>query len=108
MFPFVFHLSSHSIKLRTLILQRGLADRSAVVTKECLKLMKDEWLTKCCNGDSVEFLKYLDVETYELVGESVMKALLEAGLIQLHDGESIQQFISSGCETTTGGESRSS
>ncbi|KAL6337998.1 hypothetical protein AAG906_007804 [Vitis piasezkii] len=57
-----------NIKVRTIILQRGLTDRSAAVTKECLKLLKDEWLVKCCNGDPIELLKYLDVETYELVG----------------------------------------
>ncbi|XP_024027483.1 condensin complex subunit 3 isoform X2 [Morus notabilis] len=95
-----FPLQSHSIKLRTVILQRGLADRSAVVSKECLKLMKDKWLTKCCNGDPIEFLKYIDVETYELVGESVMRALLEAGLIQIRDGQSIGRYILSECETT--------
>lgn len=55
--------------------------------------MKDGWLTKCCNADPVEFLKYLDVETYELVGESVMGSLLEAGSIQLNNGASIQQYI---------------
>lgn len=64
--------------------------------------MKDEWLTKCCNGDPVEFLKYLDVETYELVGESVMGSLLEAGSIQLNDGSSIQQYIVSGSERPEG------
>lgn len=64
--------------------------------------MKDGWLTKCCNGNPVEFLKYLDVETYELVGESVMRALLEAGLIQLQECESIQQYISSNSETSEG------
>ncbi|KAL6323879.1 hypothetical protein AAG906_005876 [Vitis piasezkii] len=36
-----------SIKVRTIILQRGLVDRSAAVTKECVKLLKDEWLVKC-------------------------------------------------------------
>ena len=34
-----------------------------------------------------------DVETYELVGESVMEALLKAGSVQLHDDQRIQQFI---------------
>ena len=82
-----------SIKLRTTILQRGLADRSASVTKECLKLLKDEWLVKCCNGDAIELLKFLDVETYELVGESVMEALLKEGLVKVQDGQSIQQFL---------------
>ncbi|KAL5574585.1 hypothetical protein UlMin_016284 [Ulmus minor] len=90
-----FPLQSLSIKHRTVILQRGLADRSVAVSKQCLKLMKDEWLAKCCNGDPVELLKYLDVETYESVGESVMGALLEAGLIHISDDESIQQYISS-------------
>ncbi|KAA8547692.1 hypothetical protein F0562_004121 [Nyssa sinensis] len=51
-----FPLQSLSIKLRTIILQRGLADRSAAVTKECLKLMKDEWLVKYCNGYPIELL----------------------------------------------------
>lgn len=83
-----------SIKLRTIILQRGLGDRSLAVSNECLKLMKDEWLIKCCNGDPAELLKYLDVETYELVGDAVMGALLRAGLVNLRDGGSIQQYIS--------------
>ncbi|KAF4360975.1 hypothetical protein F8388_016784, partial [Cannabis sativa] len=96
-----FPLQSLSIKLRTVILQRGLADRSTVVVKECIRMMTDEWLNKCCNGNPVQFLKYLDVETYETVGESVMQVLLEAGLIQLHDTESIQQYISSHNETST-------
>ncbi|KAI9396155.1 hypothetical protein POPTR_004G085500v4 [Populus trichocarpa] len=88
-----FPLQSLSIKLRTVILQRGLADRSAAVAKECLKLMRDEWLSKCCNDDPIELLKYLDVETYELVGESVMEALLKDGLIKLHGDRSIRQYI---------------
>ncbi|XP_021670919.2 uncharacterized protein LOC110657836 isoform X2 [Hevea brasiliensis] len=90
-----FPLQSLSIKLRTVILQRGLADRSVAVSKECLKLMRDEWLSKCCNDDPVGLLKYLDVETYESVGESVMVALLQDGLVKLHDGQSIRQCISS-------------
>ncbi|KAM1061153.1 hypothetical protein FF1_025679 [Malus domestica] len=98
-----FPLQSLSIKHRTLILQRGLADRSVAVSNECLKLMKDEWLNKCCKGDPLELLKYLDVETYELVGESVACALLKDGLIKLHDGESIRHYISSADERTEGG-----
>ncbi|KAK3030600.1 hypothetical protein RJ639_039686 [Escallonia herrerae] len=97
-----FPLQSLSIKLRTIILQRGLADRSTGVAKECLKLMKDEWLVKCCNGDPLELLKYLDVETYELVGESVMGALLKAGLVKVQDGQSIKQFLASTNNTTEG------
>ena len=57
-----------------------------------MKLLKDEWLVKCRNGDPIE-LRSLDVETYELVGESVMEALLKAGAVQLQDDQSIQQFI---------------
>ncbi|KAK2990733.1 hypothetical protein RJ640_003801 [Escallonia rubra] len=98
-----FRLSGSScIKLRTIILQRGLADRSTGVAKECLKLMKDEWLVKCCNGDPLELLKYLDVETYELVGESVMGSLLKAGLVKVQDGQSIKQFLASTNNTTEG------
>jgi condensin complex subunit 3 len=55
--------------------------------------MRDEWLSKCCNDDPIELLKYLDVETYELVGESVMEALLKDGLIKLHGDRSIWQYI---------------
>lgn len=55
--------------------------------------MTDEWLTKCCHDNPVELLKYLDVETYERVGESVMGALLGANLLKLHDGESIRHYI---------------
>lgn len=102
--PNFFSVPSHfnSIKLRTTILQRGLADRSTAVTKECLKLMKDEWLVKSCNGDPIKLLKYLDVETYELVGESVMWALLKAGLVKVLDGQSINQFLVSTTDTTEG------
>ncbi|KAL6959607.1 hypothetical protein U1Q18_039761 [Sarracenia purpurea var. burkii] len=97
-----FPLQSLSIKLRTIILHRGLADRSVAVTKECLKLLKDDWLVKCCNGDPIELLKYLDVETYESVGESVMGALLKEGLAKVKDGQSIQQFISFNSDTIEG------
>ncbi|OMO92440.1 Armadillo-like helical [Corchorus capsularis] len=88
-----FPLQSLSIKHRTIILQRGLNDRSMAVSKECLKLMTDQWLAKCCNGDPVELLKYLDVETYESVGESVMESLLRAGLVKLNHEDSIQEYI---------------
>ncbi|WJX31033.1 hypothetical protein P8452_19512 [Trifolium repens] len=97
-----FPLQSLSIKLRTIILRRGLSDRSVGVSKECFKLLKDEWLIKCCNGDPLELLKYLDVETYESVSESVMEALLKAGLVKLKNGASIQQFISSNGDTAEG------
>lgn len=65
-------------------------------------MMKDEWLTKCCNGDLVELLKYLDVETYESVGESVMDSLLKAGLVKLQDGQSMRQFLTSNSDTVEG------
>ncbi|KAL9230904.1 hypothetical protein vseg_006195 [Gypsophila vaccaria] len=92
-----FPLQSLSIKLRTLILQRGLSDRSPSIVKECLKLLKDEWLSKSCNGDPIELLKYLDVETYESVGVSVMRALLEAGMVKLDGSQRMQQFKDSSC-----------
>ncbi|KAG2307361.1 hypothetical protein Bca52824_027109, partial [Brassica carinata] len=88
-------LQSLSIKLRTTILQRGLADRAVNVSKECLKLMKDQWLSNSCQGDPIEFLKYLDVETYESVAESALEVLLSEGLIMPSDDKSIQQYISS-------------
>lgn len=62
-----------------------------------MKLMKDEWLDKSCNGDPIKLLKFLDVETYESVGELVIATLLKAGLVNLQNGQSIQMFgISSG------------
>ncbi|XP_026387060.1 condensin complex subunit 3-like [Papaver somniferum] len=93
-----FPLQSLSIKLRTIILQRGLADRSLAVTKECLKLMKDEWLVKCCSGDPIVLLKFLDVETYESVGEAVMRTLLKDGMVNVH-GQTMQQFLVSSSES---------
>ncbi|XP_068662680.1 uncharacterized protein [Aristolochia californica] len=88
-----FPIQGLSIKQRTVILQRGLADRSLSVAKECLKLLKDEWLIKGCGGDCVALLRFLDVETYELVGEVVMEALLKAGMVNLQDGQGIMQFL---------------
>ncbi|MQM06419.1 hypothetical protein Taro_039240, partial [Colocasia esculenta] len=93
-----FPLQSLSIKLRTILLQRGLADRSSSVTNECLKMLKDEWLTKCCNSDPVTLLRYLDVETYESVGEAVMEALLKEGTVQVQEGQSIRNFLTSTSE----------
>ncbi|KAL8038290.1 hypothetical protein ABFX02_11G096700 [Erythranthe guttata] len=98
-----FPLQSLSIKFRTNILQRGLADRSAAVAKECLRMMKDEWLEKCCNGDPIELLKYLDVETYESVGESVMTNLLKAGLVKLQDGRTLRNFFKSNGDSAEAG-----
>ncbi|EFH44787.1 EMB2656 [Arabidopsis lyrata subsp. lyrata] len=86
-------LQSLSIKLRTTILQRGLADRAVNVSAECLKLMKEQWLSNSCGGDPIEFLKYLDVETYESVAESALEVLLSEGLIMPTDDKSIQQYI---------------
>ncbi|CAN4126860.1 unnamed protein product [Withania somnifera] len=99
------HASSAAIidiKLRTLILERGLADRASSVVRECFRMLKDEWLTKCCNGDPLELLKYLDVETYESVGESATDSLLKAGLIKLQDGQSMRQFLRSNNDEVEG------
>lgn len=70
--------------------------------KECIKLMKDEWLAKCCDEDPIQLLKFLDVETYESVGESVMSTLLKAGLVKLQDGQSIRQFFTSTSDSAEG------
>ncbi|KAL0396424.1 UNVERIFIED_CONTAM: Condensin complex subunit [Sesamum calycinum] len=92
-----------SIKHRTNILQRGLTDRSTAVAKDCVKLLKDEWLEKCCNGDPVELLKFLDVETYESVGELVMTTLLKAGLVKMQNGQTIRKFLISNVDLAEGG-----
>ncbi|KAK3128880.1 hypothetical protein QOZ80_6BG0467700 [Eleusine coracana subsp. coracana] len=93
-----FPLQSLSIKQRTTLLHRGLSDRSASVNNECLKMLKDEWLVKHCNRDVTTLLRFLDVETYESVGESVMAALLKDGSFRMQDGQSIRQYF------TTNGE----
>ncbi|KAL0381089.1 UNVERIFIED_CONTAM: Condensin complex subunit [Sesamum angustifolium] len=95
-------LQSLSIKHRTNILQRGLTDRSTAVAKDCVKLLKDEWLEKCCNGDPVELLKFLDVETYESVGELVMTTLLKAGLVKMQNGQTIRKFLISNVDSAEG------
>ncbi|PKA62735.1 hypothetical protein AXF42_Ash018943 [Apostasia shenzhenica] len=88
-----FPLQSLSIKLRTAILQRGLSDRSSPVKRECLKMLKDTWLTKCCKGDPITLLRFLDVETYEAVGEAAMDALLQDGVVLVKEGQSIRQYL---------------
>ncbi|XP_043696438.1 condensin complex subunit 3 [Telopea speciosissima] len=97
-----FPLQSLSIKLRTIILQRGLADRAESVKKDCLKMLKDEWLVKCCNGDPIDLLKFLDVETYESVGEAVMGILLKAGMVNVQDGQRMRQFFVTTSDTNEG------
>ncbi|KAL8142120.1 hypothetical protein V2J09_015152 [Rumex salicifolius] len=96
-----FPIQSLSIKLRTVILQRGLSDRSPAVVKECMKLLKDEWLLKCCNNDPVELLKFLDVETYETVGNSVLESLLRARMVEFHDDKRIQELGGLNSEEST-------
>lgn len=98
----VFMIIYISIKLRATILQRGLADRSAAVAKECFRMMKDEWLEKCCNGDPIELLKFLDVETYESVGETVTSTLLKAGLVKLHEDQTLRNFITPNVDSAEG------
>jgi hypothetical protein len=61
-------------------------------------MLKDEWLVKYCDGDAITLLRFLDVETYELVGESVMGVLLKDGSLRVQDGQSIRKYI------TTNGE----
>ncbi|KAI5062946.1 hypothetical protein GOP47_0021493 [Adiantum capillus-veneris] len=88
-----FPIQSLSIKQRTCILQRGLHDRRECVQAECLRMLKDVWLVKCCQGDAVALLKYLDVETNESVGESVMLALLTADALTPQNGQGLQKFV---------------
>ncbi|KAG0492740.1 hypothetical protein HPP92_006138 [Vanilla planifolia] len=89
-----FPLQSLSIKLRTAILQRGLSDRSPLVVRECFKMLKEEWLVKCCGQDPLDLLRCLDVETYESIGEAVMDALLKDGVVQIPEGQSIRNHFS--------------
>lgn len=57
-------------------------------------MLKEEWFTKCCGGDPVALLKFFDVETYELIGEAVMEAFLNDGVVHIQEGQSIRDYIS--------------
>uniref|UniRef100_A0A453RAH5 Nuclear condensin complex subunit 3 C-terminal domain-containing protein n=1 Tax=Aegilops tauschii subsp. strangulata TaxID=200361 RepID=A0A453RAH5_AEGTS len=56
-------------------------------------MLKEEWLVKHCGGDVITLLRFLDVETYELVGESVMGVLLKDGSVRVQDGQTIRQYF---------------
>ena len=58
-------------------------------------MLKEEWLTKCCGGDPIALLRFLDVETYESVGETVMEALLKDGMVRVQEGQTIRQYLTS-------------
>lgn len=77
---------------RAKVLERGLADRVPAVQAECLSMLKT-WLTRDCEGDVIALLRYLDVETNEKVGESVLKELQKQGLIKVNEGEGLRQFL---------------
>lgn len=61
-------------------------------------MLKDEWLVKYCGGDVISLLRFLDVETYESVGESVMAVLLKDGALRVQDGHSIRQYFTANGE----------
>ncbi|KAJ4754088.1 Condensin complex subunit 3 [Rhynchospora pubera] len=92
-----------SIKHRTTLLKRGLKDRSSPVAKECVRMLKEEWLLKCCGGDPVALLKFFDIETYESIGEAVLETLLNDGVVHIQESQSIREYISS--ENTSEAES---
>ncbi|KAL5225628.1 hypothetical protein ABZP36_012267 [Zizania latifolia] len=93
-----FPLQSLSIKQRTSLLHRGLSGRSASVNSECLKMLKDGWLMKYCGGDIITLLRFLDVETYEAVGETVMGVLLKDGSVRVQVGQTIRQYFTANTE----------
>lgn len=95
---FIIFCLGFSIKQRTTVLHRGLSDRSVAVNNQCLKMLKDEWLVKYCEGDVISLLRFLDVETYESVGESVMAVLLKDGALRVQDGHSIRQYFTANGE----------
>ena len=61
-------------------------------------MLKDEWLVKNCDGDVITLLRFLDVETYESVGESVMAMLLKDGSLRVQDAQSIRHYCTSNGE----------
>lgn len=78
---------------RCKVLERGLADRVSVVQDECLNVLKTAWLNRDCEGNIITLLRYLDVETHEKVGESVLIELLKEGMTMPNKGEGLRQFI---------------
>lgn len=82
-----------SIMQRAKILQRGLSDRVPAVQVECLNMLKTMWLDRDCDGDVISLLRYLDVETNEKVGESVLDVLLKHDIVKASEGEGLRQFL---------------
>ena len=78
---------------RAKVLQRGLADRVPAVQAECVNMLKTSWLNRDCDGDVIALLRYLDVETNEKVGESVLNELLKHGILNSNEGEGLRQFL---------------
>lgn len=68
------------------------------MNSECLKMLKDEWLMKYCSGDVITLLRFLDVETYEEVGETVMGVLMKDGSVRVQDGQTIRQYFTANTE----------
>jgi condensin complex subunit 3 len=73
-----------SITQRAMTIERGLAERVPAVREECEKLL-ESWLSKDCDDDPLILLRYLDVETHEKVGETVMLELLEKGKVRFSE-----------------------
>ncbi len=61
-------------------------------------MLKDEWLMKYCSGDVITLLRFLDVETYEEVGETVMGVLMKDGSVRVQDGQTIRQYFTANTE----------
>lgn len=61
-------------------------------------MLKDEWLMKYCSGDVITLLRFLDAETYEEVGETVMGVLMKDGSVRVQDGQTIRQYFTANTE----------
>lgn len=70
-----------------------MADRVPAVQAECVNMLKTSWLNRNCDGDVIALLRYLDVETNEKVGESVLNELLKHGIFKANEGEGLRQFL---------------
>ncbi|CAM6100840.1 unnamed protein product [Calypogeia fissa] len=80
-----------SITQRAMTIRRGLSERIPAVRQECEKLL-GLWLREDCESDPLKLLRFLDVETYEKVGEMAITELLTENLIEFN-GTGLRKFL---------------
>ncbi len=69
-------LDQLSLEYRERFLTWGLNDRDAGVRKACTKMLCENWIRKCSNGNVIEFLTHLDILGNGKAAEDSVKAFL--------------------------------